>query len=115
MGERIHLWSNGFEFDHFEARNCARCVKSGDLENEPSCDLYDAITEAMCGDGSFSPEIVARFGWQEEYRAVLGWPCKEFQAEGPIEPKPAAREMQEAGATMLPGFDVAPVPSGGRP
>ncbi len=106
MAERIRLFSNGFEHDNFEARNCDRCVKIPP-EGEPGrCDLYDAITEAMCDDGTFAPEIVARFGWKPEYHAVLGWPCKEFQVEGPIEPKPAAREMQKAGATMLPGFSL---------
>lgn len=106
MSERSRLWSNGFEFENFEAKNCDRCVKGfNNEENEPMCDLFDAIGDAMVGDGTFAPEIVARFGWKEAYRAVLGWPCKEYQAEGPILPKPAAVEMERAGAARLPGMD----------
>jgi hypothetical protein len=112
VSERIRLFSNGFEFEHWEGRNCSWCVKSGTLDTEPSCDLYDAITESMVTDGTFSPEIVARFEWTPEYRAVLGWPCPEKQTE-PTPPKTATQEMAEAGVPMLEGF--APSPQAGRP
>ena len=105
MTERIHLFANGYEYDNWEARNCDRCVKAPTASWGGACDLNDAITEAMVTDGTFAPEIVARFGWKPEYHAVLGWPCKEFQAEGKIEPKPAAREMADAGAAHLPGME----------
>lgn len=108
MSERIRLFANGTEFECWEERNCSRCAKAPGGDERSFCDLFDAIGEAMFGDGTFAPEIVARFGWKPEYRAVLGWPCGEFQAEGPVEPTPAATEMRRAGAAMLPGLEAAP-------
>ncbi len=105
MSERIRLFSNGFEFDCWDETNCDRCVKAQWVDEPITCDLWVAINDAMVGDGTFAPEIVSRFGWKEEYRAVLGWPCAEFQDEGSVEPKPAAHEMADAGAAMLPGFE----------
>lgn len=104
MAERIRLFANGFEFDCWDEKNCSRCVKASRDSESSSCDLFDAIGDAMWGDGTFHPKIVQRFGWKDEYIGVLGWPCAEFQAEGPIEPTPAAHEMAKAGAAQLPGF-----------
>lgn len=115
MTERIRLFANGVEHEAFAERNCHQCVKAGDAYTEPQCDLLDAIIEAMFGDGTFAPEIVARFGWKPEYITVLGWKCAEFQAEGPVEPRPAAYEMARAGAALLPGLEPADrAPGGGR-
>ncbi len=101
MSERISLFSNGFEWDCWDEANCSRCVKAPREDERSECDLYDAITDAMVNGGWFEPEIVTRFGWREDYRAVLGWPCAELQTEGPVEPPPAADEMRRAGAAAL--------------
>lgn len=102
----IHLFSNGSEFECWEARNCARCVK------ESNCDLLSALfTDGLAEglyQGQVTPETAARLGYTDEYIGVLGWPCKERRADAEP-PTPAAREMRKAGADMLPGFDVVPV------
>jgi hypothetical protein len=103
MAERIRLFANGFEWEGWDERNCSRCVKAPGEDERSSCELYDAITDAMVNGGTFPPEIVARFEWREEHRAVLGWPGPELETE-PAPPKPAATVMAEAGAPMLPGF-----------
>lgn len=110
----IHLFSSGFEWDNFEARNCSKCVK------EPTCDLILAMFGGgVINDlpvGSVTAEVAERLGWSDEYIGVLGWPCKERQADA-APPTPAATAMKQAGASMLPGFDVParPAEEGRRP
>ncbi len=53
--------------------------------------------------GQVFPETAERLGWSDEYIGVLGWPCKEKRADNEP-PTPAAVEMRNAGATLLPGF-----------
>lgn len=107
--EGIHLFSNGFEWDHWQGRNCSRCVK------RPTCDLYDAIfTDSEMTDipnGSVTTATAERLGYSNAYAGVLAWPCKERQAED-MPPRPAAHEVSSAGGIMLPGFaDVAVRPT----
>jgi hypothetical protein len=99
--ERVHIWSNGTEFMIWEKNNCGRCVKATTEDSDGCCDLDDAIGLACLGDGLLAPEIATRLGYAGEPFFF----CKEFQGRGKPEPKPAAREMRDAGATPLPGFD----------
>lgn len=96
--ERVHIWSNGTEFMIWEDNNCDRCVK------EPTCELVygpGGIGEAFLGDGLLAATVAARMG----HTGSAEFFCRERQTEGPVLPKPAAQEMAEAGAAMLPGLD----------
>lgn len=107
----VHLFSNGTEFEWWQARNCQRCVR------ESSCNLYDALfTDGLLPglyQGQVTSETAARLGYTDAYLGVLGWPCAERQADAePV--APAAVEMVMAGADMLPGFEgAAPAVTGG--
>lgn len=106
----VHLFSNGFEFECWTERNCDRCVRF------PNCDLLaalftDGLAEGMY-QGQVTPETAERLGYTDEYIGVLGWPCKERQAQD-APPAPAAVEMVKAGAEMLPGFDATTPPTTG--
>ena len=101
MNERVHIWSNGTEFMIWEENNCSRCVKAPTANWGGACDLNDAIAVACIDDGTFAPEVATRLGYAGEPRF---W-CKEFQGRGKPEPKPAAREMADAGMPMLPGLE----------
>jgi hypothetical protein len=70
--DRVRPFANGFELEHWEDRNCARCVRLA-----RGCEIDIAITEALFDDGSFAPEMADRMGWDESKRAVLGWACAE--------------------------------------
>jgi hypothetical protein len=72
MAERVYVFSNGFEFDCWQERNCDRCAKNR------SCDLFDAIMIGSAEDGLVSQDISERMGYSDDLRFVLGWPCKEF-------------------------------------
>ncbi len=104
----VHLFSSGFEWDNWEARNCDRCVKQSD------CDLQDAFfldsLDHGLPDGNVTLDTADRAGYSDEYIGVLGWPCKERTTEpvAPSGPAPAVVEMRKAGAAMLPGFGPAP-------
>jgi hypothetical protein len=113
--EAVHLFSNGFEFECWRARNCDRCIK------EPTCDLYDALFSDGLQPGLYQgqvlPETAARLGYTDEYEGVLGWPCLERRPGAPgdaIEETPAAREVRKAGGVMLPGFESVAVKSDGE-
>src|SRR5688572_19600475 len=106
MGDEIkgiHLFSNGTEWDIWEARNCRHCIK------EPQCDLADAIfSDGVVTPGLYqgqvTPETAARLGYTDERVGILNSPCKERQADA-APPTPAATQMKIAGAQPLPGFD----------
>lgn len=103
MKGTVHIFSNGFEFRCWEAKNCDRCVK------EPSCEIIfgdGGIGTSFLGDGMFSQEMADRMGYSAECIGVLGWTCAEF-SDVPIGPKPAAHVMRDAGALMLPGLEPA--------
>ena len=101
MGEKVELvarpWPNGTAWDIWEANNCDQCVK------EETCDLIGDLFL----HGGLTAETATRMGWQPEYQKTGRWYCAEKQTE-PIPPKPAAREMADAVATQLPGFDTLP-------
>lgn len=103
--KNIHLFSSGFEWDNWQARNCDRCIKN------PTCELQDAIfSDELIHDipnGSVTPETAEALGYSDEYIGVLGWPCKERQTDA-APPTPAAVEMKKAGVAQLPGFDDVP-------
>lgn len=71
MSERVHIFSNGFEWDHWEAANCDRCVK------EPTCDLLRGGIAESFVSGDFAPATAARMGYTPDLSSTLGWPCKE--------------------------------------
>ncbi len=98
--ERVHIWSNGTEFDIWESNNCCKCIKRDAMTTWGVCELRDAISMSMIEDCKFAPEIAARLGHAGE---PWFW-CSERRTdeEGP---KPAALEMAEAGALPLPGFE----------
>jgi hypothetical protein len=109
MSDGIHLFSNGFEGDCWQERNCDRCVK------QDACDLQDALhQDSIIHDlpcGSVTLETASRLGYTDAYWNVLGWPCAERRADKEP-PTPAATEMVKAGAGMLPGFaDIAAKPA----
>lgn len=101
MSEHIRLFANGDEWRTWKHNNCRLCVKRWPGDGPARCDLEEAIASASILAGTVAPEIAARLGYvgSPEFR------CQEFQAEGPIEPKPAVYEVRKAGATPLPGFD----------
>jgi len=96
----VHIFSNGFEFECWFARNCDRCVK------EPTCDLLrgdGGIVDSFL-TGLFTQKAADRMGYSAECIGVLGWPCAEF-SDVPTGPKPAAHVMRDAGALTLPGLE----------
>lgn len=90
-------WSNGTDWEVWSSNNCDRCVK------EPTCDLIGSFFL----EGGLTAETAQRVGWTAAYDIDRRWFCAERQTE-PAPSKPAAREMADAGATMLPGFDPTP-------
>jgi hypothetical protein len=101
MNENVaRPWSNGTDWEIWEANNCDRCIK------EPTCDL---ILAAFL-NGGLTAEMAERMGWKDEYEITGRWFCAERETE-PAPPKPAALEMAEAGAQQLPGFESG---EGGR-
>lgn len=110
-GEHIRLFANGEEYRTWGLNNCRRCVKRWPGDGPALCDIEEAISSACVLDGTVAPEIATRAG----YTGNPEFWCKEYQSEGTPEPKPAAREMEAAGATCLPGFDFPRVgqPAGG--
>lgn len=97
---RVHIFSNGFEFECWAEANCDRCVLW-----DNGCPLAEGIVDAFI-HGSFASEIAARMGFRPELKAVLGWPCAERRETPPTEAEIAVREMRANGAAMLPGFSL---------
>jgi len=96
MADRIRIFSNGDQYRTWQHNNCDRCVK------RPTCPLEEAIASACVRDGTIAQDIATRLGMPDDDRGR--WWCKELQTWGTPEPKPAAREMADAGAAELPGF-----------
>lgn len=102
MSGKVHIFSNGFEWDNWEAANCDRCTKA------PTCDLLSGGIVDSFMDGLFSQETADRMGFTPECKSILGWQCAEFSDEPLVRapwPKPAAHVMRDAGAPLLPGLE----------
>lgn len=99
MSERVRLFANGEEYRTWQWNNCVRCTK------RPTCDLEEAMASACVLDGTVAPDVAARVGLPDGFQGKPAW-CPEFASAAPV--KPAAAEMREAGAAMLPGLEAAP-------
>lgn len=81
MRDRITLFSNGTQYCDWDARNCSRCSRvKYNAQHEPSskCPMWNAIADAMCEDGDFTPEMAKRLGYRE---GAYTWDCPERNAD----------------------------------
>ena len=60
--DRVHVFSNGTEYEIWRGWNCDECTKSWE------CPIEDAIIFASGGDGLISREIAVRMGRVEDER-----------------------------------------------
>ncbi len=73
---RIHIFSNGSQFNDWSASNCLRCTKWSGWDELPTCDIDMALGEAYLGDGTVSQEIATRAGYDPDKYV---WPCGEVE------------------------------------
>ena len=71
----IYPFSNGTQFDCWNARNCERCTKY-DGQTNGLCEISDALTVAYIDDGTVTPEMSKRMG-HEAHRGDYTWDCPE--------------------------------------
>jgi hypothetical protein len=85
MSDKVYPFHCGTQFIDWQNANCCLCSK---MEEDPDkwpekCELESALTYAAIDDGSVTPEIAKRLGW-EAGKFAYQWRCGEF------EPKEAA-------------------------
>jgi hypothetical protein len=75
--ERPRPFHCGSQAVDWEQSNCARCTKAYDERTSTwPCDLERAIDEAGFGDGTVSPDVARRMGYDGSPTAYV-WPCTE--------------------------------------
>jgi hypothetical protein len=80
MSDQVYLFANGTQYMDWSASNCDKCAKAGDPGEAGSsmCDLFEAIHDAACMDGTVTPAVATRLG--KHHSLVHVWPCPEFRA-----------------------------------
>lgn len=86
--QRIRMFSNGSQFDDWEAANCDRCTKGHTVDEHgmdqfSQCEINQALNFAYWDDGTVRAEIARRAGYFDHntpgksYRYC--WPCNEVE------------------------------------
>ncbi len=72
-------FSNGTQFQDWQASNCDRCTEGAGVCLEPgqwpTCEIEAALVEAACTDGKVTAEIAKRAGVCDETRLSYVWMC----------------------------------------
>lgn len=77
----VRPFANGSQLGDWEASNCKRCKKNR-TEDQPICEIDEAISLAYWGDGTVSHEIAQRMGYtkpKEGERPEYVWMCGEVE------------------------------------
>lgn len=80
MSARVRPFSNGSQYDTWEAANCDRCVKNwrDDADGNPqtACEIAHALLVAFWDDGTIAAEIADRMGYESDRSC---WQCGEVE------------------------------------
>jgi hypothetical protein len=111
MLERIRPFSNGFEWDCWQERNCEVCpLAYNERARRYDCEIQEALDLASIDDGTISAVIATKMGFPGDRSTRLGWPCahrlkvRDFGPSG-IQVLPIDQQLRAAGAPMLPGME----------
>ena len=69
---RVHIFSNGTEWDMWEEGNCLKCRKhdSSDVVIWPTCEIESELTYALLSDGLIEQGIKDRMGYPHKFRCI---------------------------------------------
>ena len=83
MSDRYRPFHCGSQFADWEEANCCRCVKYDNIDSgmkviDPvsDCEIFNALIEACCDDGTVSADIAQRMGYLDN-KLAFQWKCPE--------------------------------------